>query len=208
MPPLDAVFSKGREVYQHPLLRFLDANKPQIVRVEVVRPKDVLGYKSASIFLHWSIDGVEQPPQPYAWEAELNAELVRRGIRSVSPEAEQVRFGLALRDAFRRPEVRFGDGFFNAVLLMAVDELGFREYPEVAGVLKHITRSRPYTGGHGYGDCREMIVGIISWRANELVEALHYPEPDAKAILAGAMARYVDDRFTVTDRIRLGWVGS
>lgn len=208
MPSLDSIFSNKREPYQHPLLRFLDSTKPQNVRVEVIRPKDVLGYKPASIYLHWAAGGVDRPPQPYPWDSELNAELMRRGVPSVSPDAEKVRFGLALRDAFKRPETRFGDGFFNAVLVMVVTELEFHEYPDVAEVLKHVTRSRPHMGGHGFGDCREMIVGIISGRATDLVDALRYSEADAKAVLAGAMARYLDERFTVTDRIRLGWVAS
>lgn len=208
MPPLDSVFAKGRAPYQHPLLRFLDSTNPQDVRVEVVRPKDILGYKPASIYLHWAVGGVDQPPQPYPWESELNAELVRREIRSISADAEKVRFGLALRDAFKRPEARFGDGFFNAVLVMVVRELGFHDYPEAAEVLKHVAQSRPHMGGHGFDDCREMIIGIISARATDLVDALHYSEADAKAVLAGAMARYLDERFTVTDRVRLGWVAS
>jgi hypothetical protein len=206
MPPLDLVFTNRREAYQHPLLRFLDSTKPRDVRVEIDRPKDVLGYKPASIYLHWAVGGVDQPPQSYPWDYELNAELVQRGIPSVSADAEKVRFGLALRDAFKRPEARFGDGFFNAVLIMVVRELGFHEYPEVAQVLKHLTQSRPHMGGHGFDDCREMIIGMISDCATDLVTALHYPEPNAKIILAGAMARYLDERFTVTDRVRLGWV--
>lgn len=208
MPPLDSIFAKMREPYQHPLLRFLDTAQSQNVRVEVVRPKDVLGYKPADIYIHWAVGGVDQPPQHYPWDGELNAELLRRGIPSLSADAEKVRFGLALRDAFKRPEVRFGDGFFNAVLVMVVGELGFQEYREVAEVLKHVTRSRPYMGGPGFSDCREMIVGIISGRAAELIDDLHYSEGDAKAVLAGAMAKYLDERFTVSDRIRLGWVAS
>jgi hypothetical protein len=208
MPPLDSIFAKGQKGYEHPLLRYLDSTPSDRVRVEVVRPKDVLGYKSATIYIHRSVNGVEQPPQPYPWEPELNAELVRRKIASVTPDAEAVRFALSLRDHLKRPETRFGDGFFNAVLLLVVKELGFAEFPDVAAVLKHVTQSRPHMGGHGYDDCREMIVSIVSDRANELVGGLGYPEADAKTILASAMARYLDERFTVTDRIRLGWVAS
>lgn len=205
MPPLDSIFAQKRDAYQHPLSRFLDSGKAQDVRVEVMRPKDVLGFKPASIFIHWKANGVDQPPQQYPWDSDLNADLVRRGIQSVSSDAEIVRFGLSFRHEFKRPETRFGDGFFNAVLVIVVRELGFQEFPEVAQVLRHVTQSRPHMGGHGYDDCREMIVGIISARAGELVDVLHYGEAEAKAILAGAMAQYLDDRFTVTDRIRLGW---
>jgi len=208
MPPLDSVFTQKRPPYQHPLLRFLDGIKPEDVRVEVVRPKDVLGYKPASIYLHWVVGGAKQPPHPYPWDSELNEALVRLGIRSPSADAEKVRFGLALRDSFKRPEARFGDGFFNAVLVMVVRELEFQEYPEVAEVLRHVTQSRPHMGGHGYDDCREMIIATISGLAGDLVDKLHYSEADAKTILAGAMARFLDERFTVSDRIRLGWATS
>lgn len=208
MAPLDTLFAKrDADPYHHPLLRFLDAPapKPDKVRVEMVRPRDVLGYKAATIYVHWAAGGVDQPPQPYPWDGELNAELVRRNVRSVSPEAEAVRFGLALRDAFKRPEARFGDGFFNAVLVEVVRELGFPAFEEVDAVLKHIATHAPHKGGNGFADCREIIVGIISTRAAELVDLLGYSQGDAKNVLAAAMAQYLDDRFSVSNRIRLGW---
>ncbi len=205
MAPLDSIFAKKRDAYRHPLLRFLESAEPEDARVEVTRPKDILGFKPASIVIHWKKNGVEQPPARYQWDDELNAQLVRLGIRSVSLDAEKVRFNMCLRDALKRPEARFGDGFFNAVLVKVVSDSGFGTFPEVARVMRHVTSLDPHTGGQGYPDCREMIVGIISARAGELVEALAYPEAEGKLVLAGAMAQYLDERFTVTDRIRLGW---
>ena len=207
MSKLDSFFSMPAATYHHPLLRFLEMNKPDRVSVDVVRPKDVLGYKSAKLFLNWTKNDLEQPPVEYGWDDELNGALIQRGIRAVSPDAEKVRFGLVLRHAFKRPESRFGDGFFNSVLAIVVRESGFPDFPEVAGILKQVSTNQPHMEGNWYPDCRQMIEGILGAQATELVSSLQYSQDDAKSILAGAVARYLDERFSVTDRIRWGWTG-
>ncbi|HSW46738.1 MAG TPA: hypothetical protein VLM89_14340 [Phycisphaerae bacterium] len=133
---LNSFFGDKGEPYRHPLLTFLDRTSAERVEVETVRPKDVLGYKGAKVYLHVTTDGKLQPPVEYAWDDDLNAALVARGIRSISPEAEKARFGLGLRFGFRRIESRFGDGFFNSVLGMVVKEEGFVDHEEIAAVLK------------------------------------------------------------------------
>ena len=49
-----------------------------------------------------------------------------------------------------------------------------------------------------------MIADAISGRAHELKEKLGYPEEEAKPILVQALARYLDERFSVSNRRRLG----
>jgi hypothetical protein len=42
-------------------------------------------------------------------------------------------------------------------------------------------------------------------RARELTLDLRYPAPQANKILGGALAIYLDDRFSITERRQLGW---
>jgi hypothetical protein len=206
MSKLNSFFEIKGESFRHPLLTFLSKVPGRHAEIEVVRPKDMLGFKAAKIGLHLtSEDGSPQPPTEYAWDDDLNAALVAMGVKSISPDNEKTRFALGLRAGFKRAESRFGDGFFNAVLGLVVKEDGFADHPEVGGILQDVHTNAPHMGGNGYSDCREMITKAISDRAHELVGRLKYTQEQAQEILAGAMARYLDERFTVTDRRRLGW---
>ena len=49
-----------------------------------------------------------------------------------------------------------------------------------------------------------MIDGAIRGRAKELSKDLRYPISDAEGILAAAVAQYLDERFSVTNRKVLG----
>jgi len=187
-------------------LTFLERTQADRKEIEVVRPKDTLGYKAAKIYLHLTFDGKTQPPVEYAWDDELNARLVISGIRCNSTENEKIRFALGLRFSFKRAESRFGDGFFNAVLSTVVRETGFAEHSEVKAILKHVSTNQPSMVGGGYSDCREMIERAIGDQANSLVNALNYDQELGEDILAGAMAKYLDERFSVSDRERLGWL--
>ena len=55
-----------------------------------------------------------------------------------------------------------------------------------------------------YDRCRETIADAISGRAHELRDKLAYTEEEAKQILVRSIARYLDDRFSVTNRRRMG----
>ena len=55
-----------------------------------------------------------------------------------------------------------------------------------------------------YAECRDMIDGAIRGRARELTKKLGYAIPVAEEILVSAIAQYIDDRFSVTNRRVLG----
>jgi hypothetical protein len=48
-------------------------------------------------------------------------------------------------------------------------------------------------------------VGAIRGRAQELTRLLGYGQPDAEVILGSALAIYIDDRFSISDRRALGF---
>jgi hypothetical protein len=205
MSKLDSFFEKRKETFRHPLLTYLDGAHPDSASIEVMRRGDVLGFKASKIYLNLVVGGKPLPPAEYGWDDELNEALVMRGIRAVSVDNEKIRFGLGLRSSFKRPETRFGDGFFNSVLVIVIKEFGFADYPEVADVLSDVHTNQPHMGGNGYTDCHAMVTNAISDQATQLVDWLKYNKDEAREILSGAMARYLDERFTVSSRRRLGW---
>src|SRR5258707_3691334 len=121
MSVLEGYFrQKIDETYDHPLLRIADAaaKRPEVSRVavEVLHPRDGLGFKPAKIYLHVLGEAGQdvQPNQEEDWDDALNTALVKRKIRAVSTDNEKVRFTLGLWAALQVPETRFGDGYYNA----------------------------------------------------------------------------------------------
>jgi len=198
------------ETYDHPLLHSVDEAKqrPEVKRVvvEVLRPRDVLGFKPAKLYLHLLGEAGQdiQPYQTEDWDDALNAALVRRGIRALSADNEKVRYTLGLRAALQAPETRFGDGYYNAVLVHYIVNSPFAGHPTVESILKYVYRNGVDTSFRSYPECRGSIDNAIRGRAMELVENLRYDIPEAEEILAAAVAQYLDERFSVTNRRIMG----
>jgi hypothetical protein len=173
---------------------------------ELDRPRESIGFRPAKIRIRFRSNGREIESKEDIWDDDLNEVLLDAKVRSANFGSEKERFSLGIRTALRRVEKRFGDGFFNAVLVRWVVESDFRDHPEVAKVAEALTRF-PENQAHEssyYVECRERIEAAIRGRGIELVDKLGYGIPEAWDILAGALARYLDERFSVTNRRRLG----
>ncbi len=141
------------------------------------------------------------------WDDDLNAGLILLKVRSVSPEQEAERFALGIRAAMRRIEREFGDGYFNAVLVELIRESHLDRYPEIAEVMRYAQANAPRREGGAfdrYTICRELIADAISGRAKDLTHGLGYTQEEAKGILVSALARYLDERFSVSSRREIG----
>jgi hypothetical protein len=141
------------------------------------------------------------------WDDDLNAGLIHLGVRAVDPVQEAERFALGLRGPLRRAEREFGNGFLNAVLVDLLTDSDLSRHPQIADVLGHAYALQPNREGKAaarYNLCREMIADAISGRARELIGPLGYPREEAKQILVNALARYLDERFSVSCRRQLG----
>jgi len=211
MPRLDSYFRDEVDAqYDHPLLRYLTelAARPnfQAAKVEVVRPRAPLGHKPAKLYLHfYQKSGSEMDrPHPEDWDDELNTALIQRSVKAISVDNEKVRFALGLRAALQGAETRFGDGYYNAVLVHHILNSPFKDHPAVAEVLPHVHRNGIDPSFRTYAECRDMIDGAIRGRAKELTKSLGYGIADAEDILAAAIAQYLDERFSVTNRRILG----
>lgn len=203
MANLKKLFEEGElRDFHHPVLSVIEREPPDTVHVELYRPKDTLGFKPAKLYLHLPSSSV---PSEYAWDGELDDALILRGVKAINPDNEMSRFSLALGRLFKKVETRYGEGFFNAVLVIVVKEMGFANERAVAEVLNDIHCGTPYDRGRGLQDCKDAITRVIEQRAKDLSQRLAYPVDKAEEILVGATAAYLDERFSVTDGRNFGW---
>ena len=211
MTRLDDFFHGQTDTLAHPRLRNWKTRIDQgsTATLEVFRPEGVLGQARPEMNLQF-IEGTNLLPlETVPWDDDLNAGLIQLHVRAVGPEQEAERFALGLRAAMRKAEREFGDGYFNAVLIDLLRDSDLTSNPKLAEVLKHASAALPSRDGKGaqsYKFCREMITDAIRGRAQELTGPLGYPEDDAKRILVAALARYLDQRFSVSRRRHLGWL--
>jgi hypothetical protein len=73
----------------------------------------------------------------------------------------------------------------------------------VQEVLSEIQEYKPNPGAT-YADCRDRIKAVIAHCGHYLIDSLKYERPLAEEILEGALAYYLDERFSVTNRQILG----
>jgi len=199
MPALDKFFPTGVSPTAHPKLRMwgpLLENSSSNAACEVLRKFDGFGYSPAKLFLHWKDQATgEQRSDGEDWDDTLNAYLVEHGIRAVTVENEATRFDLMLEKLFRPLEIRFGEGYFNAVLFAVVNS-SFGDLDRIKSILAKIGELRPHQG-KSYLDNVEKIEVVIQQCAVSLSRSLHYERNVSEKILAEAVALYMEDRFSL-----------
>jgi hypothetical protein len=206
MTTIDDFFSHPTG-YVHPQVRNWETRLAEAgtsATLEVVRSEADVGQSLPEMTLQFTTNGNRLPLETLPWDDDLNGELIRLRVRAVSKEQEAERFALGLRAAMRKAEREFGDGYFNAVLIDLITDSDLTQHPEIAEVVKHSTALRPDRASNRYNPCREMIADAISGRARALTGPLHYSQEEARIILVSALARYLDQRFSVSSRRRLG----
>ncbi len=197
------------EAVIHPKLRFWKSMKDRGVTLvcELVRERDGLSFGPARLYVHF-LDAQRkdlQSPDEVEWDAGLNDALLEIGVRAASDENEINRFGLTLRDRFEDPEGRFGEGYFNAVLLEYIRQSPFGSESAVIEKLADITANQPSRCGSSYAECRDAIETVLVHCGNDLMNLYDKDERRCSQILTGALAKYLDERFSITNRKLLGW---
>lgn len=140
-------------------------------------------------------------PDEAEWELELDDWLVKEHVRARDEANEKLRFSLRLKAAMRPIAARFGDGYFNSVLVHLLREGPFASHPALAETLGSIHEYE--AGGGSRRDCEELFDHELGVAAQALM-SLYADRAVAEDILAGAIAQYLDDRFHVTERRLLG----
>lgn len=207
MTTFDDILNDPTEAPAHPRLREWEQRikAGETALLELYRPPSALGLSSTKILLRFAVDGVQQPLDEVEWDPELNSGLIQLGVHCIDTEHEVERFALGLRDSLKSAEKEFGNGYFNAVLLdLVVDSRLDQEYSEIADVLKFTYHDQPERESRSYDRCRDAIALGMSARNKELKGPLKYTQDEARVILARAIARYLDERFSVTSRRHLG----
>jgi hypothetical protein len=208
MAGFDPYFASKPDAPMHPKVRFWQDKREKGARLvcELIRERDALSFGPASLYISfldkhgedmYSLDEV-------AWDSRLNDELLRLKVRAVTPKNESKRFGLVLRDRLAEPEERFGDGYFNAVLIQYIDESPFAQEPPLREKRPFIHAYQASRDGSSFNACRTEIEAIIVQCAHDLT-ALDYTQHQAVPILSRALAEYLDERFSITSRQRLGF---
>jgi hypothetical protein len=209
MTTLDDFFSKPAQSL-HPRLRNWKtrlAEPGTSATLEVDRPETAFGQSQPEMNIQFTRNGTLLPVETVPWDDDLNSGLIHLGVRAINQEQEAERFALGLRAALRKPEREFGNGYFNSVLVELLQDSGFASHAEIAEVLKHVSANQPHREDgvfDRYTICRELISDAIRARLPELTGPLRYAPEEAKHILVSALARYLDERFSVSSRRRLG----
>lgn len=210
MSNFDEFFPIGKG-YEHPKLRFWDEKRAQpgvtSWTAEFFRKRDGLLFHDPRLYI--VIKAVEGTlvTDSEPWDSELNIGLIEHGFRAPKLENEGERFGYMLKEMFKTPEIRFGDGFFNATLIAFLHSSPFSQHPLVNKKLADIHENKPHMEGQSYQDCMDKIKNALIQCGHWLVDEsmLNYSRDEATNILAAAIAYFLDERFSITNRKLLGW---
>jgi hypothetical protein len=174
----------------------------QRVELEIHRPREGLSFRTPRMYVtFYAADGTSRQNDT-EWELDLDTWLLEQGVKARDIENESLRFALRFKTAFRPIAIRFGDGFFNSVLVHQLRDAFGRVEP-LTEVLQSIHEYEA-AGGSKY-DCQELIDFEISTAARALLGLYHNDRAVAESILVKALAQYLDERFHVTERRQLGF---
>jgi hypothetical protein len=208
MSNLDDVLRSPDDAPQHPVVQWLQTRiaAGDEIRVALKVNSSPLDSSVTGLFVLRKENGVDQAPQVFDWDDDLNAAMINLGIKAVDIQQEGERFALILRAALRKVERRYGDGYMNAVLIDLIDESSLGKDGEIGRVRRLIHPNSPERSGNSYGVCRDAIALEIGGRAKELRDKLHYNPEELKTVMDKAIAQYLDERFSITSLRRLGWI--
>jgi hypothetical protein len=192
---------------EHPRLRAWSSYRraPGVVRLEVDvrRERQAFGFGPATLYVDFlDVDGEILRQDEAAWEPELDGWLVREGIKARSEESEALRTSLRLRGRLYSILKRYGDGYFNTLLIHVLKSGPLSEDPSVRDILSNIHEYQPDDGGklaERVAEVESVFMGI----ARELMISLAYERAVAERIFADAIVQYLDERFHVTERRQL-----
>ncbi|HWO21805.1 MAG TPA: hypothetical protein VNO30_23710 [Kofleriaceae bacterium] len=192
---------------EHPRIRAWGSYRknPEVdhAELEIRRNREGLTFLPTRMFVtFYRADGdIFRGPDEAEWELELDDWLVKEHVRAKDKDNEKLRFSLRLKAAMRPIAARFGDGYFNSVLVYLLRKGPFANHSALAETLGSIHEYE--AAGGSRLDCEELIDHELGVAAQELM-GLYADRTVAEDILAQAIAQYLDDRFHVTDRRLLG----
>lgn len=201
-------FNGDPDAVVHPRIRAWTARLARLpdarLRIEILREREPFGYAPPKLFVEFLRPGEEtdERPDECAWEILLDTWLLKHGARAISGANEQLRFSLRLASALHPVLRRVGDGYFNSVFMDIVRE-SMGDRPELRPY-KDIRMDRA-NQSPSLMQTKAEIEQLLAVLAREIHHDLAYkPVSAAETILAGAVAQYIDERFHISERKRLG----
>lgn len=206
MSILDEYFRTEPTENLHPKARYWRRRFEPGVRAicEVRRPRDGLTFKPAKIYVTFYKGDSELDTDGDDWDPELDAELVRQGVRAKDRGNEALRFGLLLNKLLARAESRHGDGYYSSVLIDHIRNSPLGRCKPIEDILPKISVPAPDRTSSSYRDCKDEIFECLATVGKALVGGLHYSDAEAEYILPSAVANYLDERFSITNAALLG----
>jgi hypothetical protein len=200
---LTEYFEDDTEAPEHPMVRSwgpLIANASQ-ASCEVDRRRDGLTYRRAKIYLHLTKDG-HVTSQHDDWDFDLNHFLITKHVKAINTGNERLRFMLTLKELLRKIENRLGDGYFNAIFIDVLKNNGFAERSLIADMLSRVSEYSPHKG-RSYASSCEAIKDQLKKCGRWVRKDLNYSPEESETILTGVIADYLDDRFSISNRLLL-----
>lgn len=200
-------FDPPARVYVHPRIRAWDSFRSEgdvkSIQAEVVRHLEGFHYGPATLAVSFlREDGSVAHYDECDWDPSLDEWLLQHGARAPTQDQEKERLSLHIRARMSKALVRYGDGVFNSVLIQSVATGPFKDHPEVAAVLEEIGHRAQPIVGEDREDCEALIDGALKKVARSLLDLYEGDREQAEETLAGALARYLDERFSVSARRR------
>lgn len=193
----------------HPKARYwrelLETGRAATIECTFVRRREPLGFGPARLIVGaLDASGAQvMPPDDVGWDPELDADLVRLGARAISLANETERTGMVFGSRFSELEAEYGSGWFDAVLVQEVREI-FAGEPLVEEKLRSINGYRPSMDTDRYPRAIRDIDAVVQGRAHALASMLRYTPEQARGILDGGMAYFLDEKFMISSRASLG----
>jgi hypothetical protein len=195
---LKSYFTRGTEPELPEVRRWREKGlKP--IGCKLLRERDGLAFRPAQLAIRF--DGSPRPAV-MLWDGGINDWLVAHRVRA---ENEADRFGFMLREQFGPIQQRYGDGFFNSVLLHDLRaDAELVAHADVREALDGIQAPRPMRGAAAR-DCGDMIQSVLTSCGTALVARLKYGHDEAEETFCAALVYFLDERFSITNSRILGW---
>lgn len=181
--------------------RAYKASHPQCARLEILLSQDRAGVVFGPVrllvrFLSAADELLDE--QEVEWDVHLERYLIEEErAPSTTLASEILRFELLLGEAFRPIWSEVGGHYFDAVLLKVVAEGDYREREDIQKIIDEVHVGEPSPGR--LAATRASIEAALADVGRKLL--LVRPDVDrADDILAGALAAWLDRRFSVSHR--------
>ena len=190
----------------HPRIKYWTAKKLSAARVdvEVFQTRDGLVRSAPRLFVNfYNKEDLVEVQDEVPWEIELDEWLVEQGFPAADRDKEKLRFSFHIAHAFRPIINRYGSDYFGSVLIELIKAGPFADHPDIQPLLPHILRGNP--SKEFREECEERIEEQLYKLAGKIKRICSEQAEATADILGGALAHYLDERYSVSDRKMLGW---